>query len=325
MTTTPKTVRSELSMDMSSDKGGKPKGADTKISKLGDGEPLEKMKKRTHSEVSETSLEELGFIHQQLETLSTDLKETKESMKNLMTKDDIESFIKLTVNSVLEGMEAKIKAMVEDEVKDVKEKMTDQLIEINDRLDSMVFENSEIKDRLENVEKKLKKEKERTKTALEQSNYNEQFSRKNNVKIMGVEYIDNENEAILTDKVRSIIKERTEVDIKFSEIIAIHRIPSRHDPQPILVKLKNNSVKTRLMKHRKTMKQHGNKLVDDVTKKNTELISRLLKHEKIDSAWFFNGFIYGKTIEGRRYRFDLFSNIEGVISNKKEGGSEDTD
>ena len=79
------------------------------------------------------------------------------------------------------------------------------------------------------------------------------------------------------------------------------------------------------MKHRKTMKQHGNKLVDDVTKKNTELISRLLKHEKIDSAWFFNGFIYGKTIEGRRYRFDLFSNIEGVISNKKEGGSEDTD
>ena len=151
-------------------------------------------------------------------------------MKNLMTKDVIESFIKLTINSVFEGIEAKIKAMVEDEVKDVKEKMTDQLIDINDRLDSMVFENSEIKDRLENVEKKLKKEKKRTKTALEQSNYNEQFSRKNKVKIMGVECIDNENEAIISNKVRSIIKERTDVDIKFSEIIAIHRIPSRHDP-----------------------------------------------------------------------------------------------
>ena len=47
MTSTPKTVGSELSMDMSSDKGGKPRGADTKVSKLGDGEPLEKMKKRT--------------------------------------------------------------------------------------------------------------------------------------------------------------------------------------------------------------------------------------------------------------------------------------
>ena len=59
------------------------------------------------------------------------------------------------------SLKAKIKAMFEDEVKYVKEKMTDQLIEINDRLDSMVFENSEIKDRQKNVEK-LKKE--RTKT-----------------------------------------------------------------------------------------------------------------------------------------------------------------
>ena len=36
-----------------------------------------------------------------------------------MTNDDIESFIKLTVNSVLGSMEAKIKIMVEDEVKNV--------------------------------------------------------------------------------------------------------------------------------------------------------------------------------------------------------------
>ena len=48
--------------------------------------------------------------------------------------------------------------MFEDEVKYVKEKKTDQLIEKDDRLDSMVFENSEIMDILENVEKKLKKE-----------------------------------------------------------------------------------------------------------------------------------------------------------------------
>ena len=47
-----------------------------------------------------------------------------------MTKGDIESFIKLTVNSVLGSMEAKIKIMVEDEVKNVQDKMSDQLIEI---------------------------------------------------------------------------------------------------------------------------------------------------------------------------------------------------
>ena len=71
------------------------------------------------------------------------------------------------------------------------------------------------------------------------------------------------------------------------------------------------------------MKQQGHKLVDDVTKKNTELISRLLKHEKVHSAWFFNGFIYGKTTEGKRYRFDIYSNINGVFNKKKEGEEEE--
>ena len=41
--------------------------------------------------------------------LTTDVKETKESMKNLMTKGDIEGFITKTVESILKGMEAKIK------------------------------------------------------------------------------------------------------------------------------------------------------------------------------------------------------------------------
>ena len=106
-------------------------------------------------------------------------------------------------------------------------------------------------------------------------------------------------------------------------VVALHRIPSKHNPKPVLVKFKNNNVKTRLMKHRKIMKQQGYKLVDDVTKKNTELISKLLKHDKIESAWFFNGFIYGKTTEGKRHRFDLFSDIDTVITPKKKEGEDE--
>ena len=186
-------------MDIS-DKGGKvasnkSKGVDPKVTMIGDGESLGKLQcKRTHSEVSEASIEELGFIHEQMDTLTTDLKETKESMKNLMTKDDIEGFITKTVESVLIGMEAKIKKMVEEEVKD---KMTVHLTELNDRLDNMVFENGDTKDRLDKVEDQLKKENERTKSALERSNYNEQFSRKKNVKILEVEVLEDEVEVKL--------------------------------------------------------------------------------------------------------------------------------
>lgn len=55
--------------------------------------------KRTHSDVAETSMEELTFIHEQLEVLSTDLKGTRESLKNLLNKDDIKSLISTTVKA----------------------------------------------------------------------------------------------------------------------------------------------------------------------------------------------------------------------------------
>ena len=321
-------VRSEVVMDISASGGKKveekkdssARGAISKVMLSGDGEPLGKTQKRTHSEVSETSLEELAIIHTQLDTVTAELKETKDSMKNLMTKSDIADFITKTVESVLKGIDDRMKKMVEEQVE---VKVKDRVNEINNRLDYLTFENVEIKERLDKVENKLKKQKEKTKAALEQSNYNEQFSRKNNVKVMGVEVLEDETEVNLTEEIISIVRQKTHVNIQPSEIVALHRIPSKHNPKPVLVKFINNSVKTRLMKHRKIMKQQGYKLVDDVTKKNTELIGKLLKHDKIESAWFFNGFIYGKTTEGRRHKFDLFSDIDAVITPKKKEGEDD--
>lgn len=70
------------------------------------------------------------------------------------------------------------------------------------------------------------------------------------------------------------------------------------------------------------MKEAGFRLVDDVTKLNTGLIGRLLKHAKIDSAWYFNGAVYGKTTDGRRHKFDVYCNIDSVITQRKSGAAE---
>ena len=60
------------------------------------------------------------------------------------------------------------------------------------------------------------------------------------------------------------------------------------------------------------------RLVDDVTKLNTELINRLSSHERIESAWYFNGSVYGKTTEGKRLKFDIYSNIGAVINQRSK-------
>ena len=62
--------------------------------------------------------------------------------------------------------------------------------------------------------------------ALEKSNYHEQFSRTNNIKILGIKDLENENETKLTERVISLFKDKAKVEVEPSEIISIHRIPS---------------------------------------------------------------------------------------------------
>ena len=45
------------------------------------------------------------------------------------------------------------------------------------------------------------------------------------------------------------------------------------------------------------------------TKPSGELIRRLLEFEGIESAWYFNGAVYGK-YKDKRIRFDICDNIE---------------
>ena len=73
------------------------------------------------------------------------------------------------------------------------------------------------------------------------------------------------------------------------------------------------------MKKRSTIKNArcGVRLVDDVTFENARLITRLLEHEDIDQAWYYNGAVYGKTLSGVRMKFDMYDNISEKIRRKK--------
>lgn len=65
------------------------------------------------------------------------------------------------------------------------------------------------------------------------------------------------------------------------------------------------------MKEKKNLpKQCKFRLVDDVTKHNMGLITRLRNSGKLSSSWYFNCAVYGKTEEGIRYKFDIFDDID---------------
>ena len=160
---------------------------------------------------------------------------------------------------------------------------------------------------------------------MQKSNYNEQYSRKNNIKIMGVTETTDETVEELMDNVCNILYEKAGLNIDHRRILAIHRIPGKAGfPKPVLIKMMNNHEKVSIMKKRKEMKNAGYRLVDDVTKLNTELINKVAAHENIGSAWFFNGSVFGKTTEGKRHKFDIYNDIGKIIRKPTDpdGGSE---
>ena len=286
----------------------------------GGSEPPPKSK-RTISEVSEASAEELTIINQQLEHLNSDLKETKDKVMSLMSKNEVQDFISETIGKVAVSLEKQLEIVID-------KKVTEKTKELTEKVKSLEFDKNQLTDRVRQAEKDLKTYKDKL-TACEKlaiasaqkSNFNEQYSRKNNVKILNIPEGTYESEQTLTEVVITELLAKGNVDLDPQDIVAIHRIPGKTGvPKPVLLKLKNNSVKTRIMKQRKAMKDAGHRLVDDVTKLNTGLIGRLMKHSRIESAWYFNGAVYGKTTGGQRRKFEVYCDINSVIDERADEG-----
>ena len=256
-----------------------------------------------------------------IDDVSADIKEVKTELKRMLKKEDVEDLIKKSISYSIRSLEDRMKEEIKRQIQEKCEKL-ETIIE------SLQFENDKLKDKLESnlkqmterineTEAKVENQEQQTREAIKLGNHNEQFSRKNNIKIMNVEEEPSENEEKLTEKVCSVLSKQG-VDLQKEEIIAIHRLPRRNQSRkPVIIKTINNNVKTRVMRKRREMRTAGYRIADDVTKLNTGLISRLSDNENIDSAWYFNGSVFGRTKGGKRLKFELFDDINQVITKHK--------
>ena len=131
------------------------------------------------------------------------------------------------------------------------------------------------------------------------NNYNLWSFKKSVIKILNIKEEVGVDELTLLRSVCALLDQQN-IALSPQQVVAIHRIPGKSDsPKPVLMKVINNSIKTMIMKQRKTMKSSGHRLVDVVTRLNPALITRLNEHPNIDSSWYFNGSVYRKTTAGK--------------------------
>lgn len=276
-----------------------------------------KTPKRTHSDVAEDSIE-VDYT-----TISSDLKEIKKSLQDTVKKTDLDQLVqqkdlKELVTSICSNL---LTALKNSMTEDFNNKLRERCGKLNDEVDALNIENHSLRERLNEKDRQIEILREevvdcnnRSQDALKLANYNEQYSRKHNIRM--VNYPEKRDEDLRSEFVE-MVKEDLKVQIEPSDVIAIHRIPGKNgEIKPVIVKVKNTEMKISIMRKKKDLKNYV-KFHDDITQRNLGLLTRISQRQAIDNAWFYNCSVYGKLKDSKqRIKFDLFDNIDDKIKKK---------
>ena len=268
--------------------------------------------KRTHSELSNSSLEESTLILEQLEEIKSEMV-TEAKLRSIVNELLLQH--KKEVDKKLSEQNEKLKEQNE------KLKVCEQTIE------GLKVENETLKVKIEcktvaynSLKQVYTQTKGLAQAAFQKANYNEQYSGKNNIKIHGVK---KEKGEVTIDVARQTLSTIGKVTVNEDDIVAVHRIPTKEgQTKPILLKVKNAEIKTKIMQQRQTFKKKGEgvRISDDVTRANSKLIQELSVHAKLENAWYYNGSVNARIQDsGKRIKLDLFDDVdEAILKSKNE-------
>ena len=119
---------------------------------------------------------------------------------------------------------------------------------------------------------------------------NEQYSRKNNIRIYGLEENPDEN---LQEKIIGLAKEELGVEIKDKEIEIAHRIGqtrrSQSKPRAVIIKFLSNKSKMQLLSKRKLLKGKSIAVMEDMASDLAKRLKKFKDKSSVEKAWFVNG------------------------------------
>ena len=157
--------------------------------------------------------------------------------------------------------------------------------------------------------------------ALQWANKNEQYSRRNNLKIHGLKVEDKTSYRLA---VSNMLNNKLGIHLKENDILVAHPVASRRPRQaegdspspPIIVSFSAEAKDRRYeaIARRKQLKNTGIVVYEDLTQLNLKLINRLKSHQEIKAAFSLNGKIIGVTNTDKKIHFDPYDDIPKKIA-----------
>ena len=155
--------------------------------------------KRPNNDVTphNTTAEEIAIMSSHMDDLSEDVKNIRENLSNILRKDEMKTFIETTISKIIaemnENMEVTIALKVDEKTKVLQQKVSSLESENKSLKNDLIL----LKTNIKTQDAKIAECDKRSKEVLSNSNFNEQYSRKNNVKIMDIKEQPHEPESDL--------------------------------------------------------------------------------------------------------------------------------
>jgi len=237
---------------------------------------------------------------------------------NIATADmDIE----VIIQKVMDVVRAELRKIMEEYQSRVKE-LSDSLNDVTERLLSLEDRVSKLKP-TESTSVNHESEWQALTKACQEAKLaasdNEQYSRRNNLRIRGISrpFAATSSSNDCKDTVVQFFRSKLNLqNIKATDIEAAHVVPSRVDisqqqREPvILVKFKEKQVRDTVIRQRKLLKGTRCTIVEDLTTLNVEAMNRARKHADVDKIWSWNGRIYAILKSGTKILVKPFLPIQ---------------
>lgn len=275
---------------------------------------LEKQKKQKQKEIQTMTTEkqtegspletmelmnEMKLIKKHLEKLDNSMKSFDHKLGNVMMKDDTSR--KSVMKNILNEMKDDLLRSVNKTLEVIEGKLFDKETEI----DKLQKDSKSLQKCFENQTAKVEKlqhEARRLDTARKKyENEAEQYSRRSNIKISGIEDNSGETAKETAVKVIQLIKEKKIYELTMDQIDIAHRLPNKKNTNhDITVKFVSRNVKDCIMRNRKLLKGSGI-FINDLTRTNFHVLMCVKRKMKdgVKEAWTTNGKILYRNCAGQ--------------------------
>lgn len=210
--------------------------------------------------------------------------------------------LKETLESLVNNVKFKniINEMVSDIMSEKMQALEKSMEECQGRILDLEAKVGKKDSEISRLRSSLQQEEERSKQLKTRCEEQEQYSRRNNLRIFGIA----EKEGEVTDQEVIKVAKRLGVDLSVHDIDRSHRTGPRSKettrgesgskqkkvhPRPILVKFCSYRQRHNLIVVRKNLKKSGISIAEDLTKSKLELLKSAEKHPAVKQAWSSDG------------------------------------